>query len=187
MDTTTRTGDARACVVCLSCLNAGRALGVWISAEDAAAEIGDAITYGGQGEDATYPGGAAYVACKRCGGDEWYLADYEYLVPSMRTVRGFYESAEEWAEIEDAEIVYLFATWYDAGGALTVAELIDAHQDRYRGHWETFRDYAEQYAEDTGDLAAMPEHLARYIDWDAYARDLAYDYYEEDGHIWGAY
>jgi antirestriction protein len=200
MSVSTTTGEPRACVVCLSCLNEGRALGVWLHIEDAAVEAdasigcycegGDPcthITYGGQGEAAKYPSGALYVACKRCGGDEWEMADWEYLPPSLRTVRGFYELAQEWAALDDPEALYIFAKWYDPAGKLSVSELVTAHEDRYCGEWDSFRDYAEQYAEDTGDLAAMPEHLARYIDWDAYARDLEHDYYYDGGHVWRSY
>jgi antirestriction protein len=185
MGTITTTGEPRACVVCLSCLNEGRALGVWLSVDIAADEMdADAITYGGQGEAATYPSGATYTACKRCGGDEWEMADYEYLPPSLRTVRGFYELGQEWANIDDPEALYIFAKWYDPAGRMSVSELVSEHEDRYHGQWDTFRDYAEQFADDCALLGDIPQEIAVYFDWERYADDLAHDYYYDGGHVW---
>jgi antirestriction protein len=182
-------------VACLSCLNAGRALGKWITAEQAAAEVdAEAITYGGQGEAMTYGGpvidtlsGASYVGCKRCGGDEWELVDVENTPHGFRELRGFYANAGELAECEDLELVAIFAAWYNAGGYITdLAELIAEHEGRYRGEWSSMRAYAEDYAEETGMLQGLPDHLARYFDFDVLAHDLDMDHYYEGGHVWFA-
>lgn len=174
-----------ACVVCLSCLNNGRALGVWVSIDKAAEETAaDEITYNGQGSAAQYPNGGTYTACNRCGGDEWDLVDHEYLPPSMRTVRAFYESAGTLAEYEDIDALLAFASWFDVGGYLPIDELITEHEDRYQSQYSSFEGFAEQYADSVGDLAAIPEHLQHYIDWEAYARDLSHDFYYESGHVW---
>jgi antirestriction protein len=145
-------------------------LGKWITAEQAAAEVdAEAITYGGQGEAMTYGSGAAFVGCKRCGGDEWELVDVEL------------------AECEDLELVAIFAAWYNAGGYITdLAELIAEHEGRYRGEWSSMRAYAEDYAEETGMLQGLPDHLARYFDFDVLAHDLDMDHYYEGGHVWFA-
>ena len=37
-------------------------------------------------------------------------------------------------------------------------------------------EYAENLADDIGLLADMPEEIARYFDWQAWSRDLAFDY-----------
>ena len=39
-----------------------------------------------------------------------------------------------------------------------------------------FREYAENLADDIGLLADVPEEIARYFDWQAWTRDLAFDY-----------
>ena len=49
-------------------------------------------------------------------------------------------------------------------------------EDRYCGEWDSFRDYAEQLADDIGLLSSAPEELARYFNWDAWTRDLGFDY-----------
>ena len=36
-------------------------------------------------------------------------------------------------------------------------------------------DYAEQYADDTGALHDVPEYLQRYIDFEAWGRDMEYE------------
>lgn len=41
---------------------------------------------------------------------------------------------------------------------------------------ELFRDYAEDLADDIGLLNDAPEELARYFNWDAWTRDLAFDF-----------
>jgi len=176
------------CVACLSCLNAGRALGKWITAEQAAAEVdAEAITYGGQGEAMTYGSGAAFVGCKRCGGDEWELVDVEHTPHGFRELRGFYANAGELAECDDLDTLAIFAAWYNVGGEITdLSELIEAHEDRYRGEWSSMRAYAEDYAEATGMLAGLPDHLERYFDFDVLAHDLDMDHYFEGGHVWYA-
>jgi antirestriction protein len=33
----------------------------------------------------------------------------------------------------------------------------------------------------------LPDHLARYFDFEAFAHDLEHDLHHEDGHIWSNY
>ena len=49
-------------------------------------------------------------------------------------------------------------------------------EERYCGHWDSFREYADQLADDIGLLDGVPEEIARYFDWQAWSRDLAFDY-----------
>ena len=44
------------------------------------------------------------------------------------------------------------------------------------GSWDSFREYADQLADDIGLLADVPEEIARYFDWRVWTRDLAFDY-----------
>ena len=53
-------------------------------------------------------------------------------------------------------------------------------EERYCGEWGSFREYAEQLADDIGLLNDVREEIARYFDWDAWARDLMFDYTTED-------
>jgi antirestriction protein len=172
----------------MACHNEGCGLGKWISAEVAAREVdAEAITYGGQGEAMTYGSGAMYVGCKRCGGDEWDAVDVENVPYGFRDLRAFYDNAQGLWECEDLDLIDTFAAWFNVGANITdLEELIGEHQDRYHGEWSSMRAYAEDYAEGTGMLAGLPDHLARYFDFDALADDLEHDLYHEGGHIWSA-
>lgn len=63
-----------------------------------------------------------------------------------------------------------------------IREPEDAPSDRVfcceilAGHFESFRAFAEQIAGDIDLLHGVPEEVARYFDWDSYARDLEVDY-----------
>jgi len=49
---------------------------------------------------------------------------------------------------------------------------LDRINDAYAGSADSETDYAEQYADDTGMLASMPENLRFYFDFERFARDL---------------
>ncbi|MBM7454509.1 antirestriction protein [Oceanisphaera litoralis] len=55
-------------------------------------------------------------------------------------------------------------------------------EDKYCGCYSSFRDYAEELWDECY-AHEIPSHLQSYFDIDAFARDLGYDYHEEDGHI----
>ncbi len=185
-----RTDEPAACIVCLSCLNNGRALGKWITAAEAAAEIEDetAHPYAGQGEPATYPNSeTTFTRCRKCGGDEWEIADYEYIPRSCRTVAAFYENAEQLAELHNAgelDLIAELASILDSGGYMSLDELITYHETHYHGEHDDDKAFGEDYAEQVGDTAAVPEHMRHYIDWEWYAKELLYDYFTSNGHYW---
>lgn len=189
METTQQAIIPQVWVGCLSCYNAGRLRGKWITAEQAAAEIADdAITYGGQAEQITteYADGHTITrtVCAKCGGDEFDVFDHENTIRPV-TVGQFYDMAEHLDEMnrDTHEALTALAEWL---GMETLDELITYHDDYYCGQWDKFEQFAENYADDVGDLAAIPEHLRDYFDIDRYARDLAHDYYYDTttGHTW---
>jgi antirestriction protein len=57
-------------------------------------------------------------------------------------------------------------------------------QDRYRGHFASWEDMAEQLLEETGELESIPENLRFYFDYEKYANDLHIggDFCEHDGY-----
>jgi hypothetical protein len=58
----------------------------------------------------------------------------------------------------------------------------DSFSDSYMGKYTSEEAFAEQLVEDCGILAEVPEHIARYFDMEAFARDLFLgDYYMADG------
>jgi antirestriction protein len=185
----TTTNEPAGCIVCLNCLNNGRALGKWITAKQAAAEI-DAgrITYAEQGEPATYPNTeTTFTRCRKCGGDEWEMVDHENTTARYLNACTFYENAEQLNELSEngrLERLYSLASWLDCGGYMTLDELQKYDEDYFYGEYSTNTAFAEEYAESTGDLDAIPEHLQHLIDMDQYARDLMHSYHEQDGYYW---
>jgi antirestriction protein len=59
---------------------------------------------------------------------------------------------------------------------------------KYLGEYESWRQFAEELLEDTGELSEIPERLQAYFDYEAYARDLRLsgDIVESSGYyFWG--
>lgn len=57
-------------------------------------------------------------------------------------------------------------------------------QDRYRGEYDSWEDFAEQLVDELGYFDEIPEHLRYYFDYEKYARDLRLggDVCEHDGY-----
>ena len=59
--------------------------------------------------------------------------------------------------------------------------------DRYQGEHNSPEDFAQELIDSTGMLSDVPESIARYFDYSAFARDLMFDYSEEGGHYFSNY
>lgn len=44
-------------------------------------------------------------------------------------------------------------------------------RDAYMGSWDSEEEWAESFADETGMLESVPEHLRRYFDFQAWAQD----------------
>lgn len=157
-------------VGCLHCYNDGRLVGEWFDAVD-----GDEVTL------ADVHGGTDRV---RQGCEELWVFDHEYIPVSGEMSP---QEAAEWgrvlSEIPDHKRAALCA-WvasgdYVAEGTGDLPSTSD-FEERFVGEWESFRDYAEDLADEIGLLRDVPEEIARYFDWEAWTRDLAYDFTVED-------
>ena len=100
----------------------------------------------------------------------------------VRHEMGPHEAAE-WgravASVPEHERPALCA-WVESGdyimaGTGGIPSLSD-FEERYAGHWNSFREYAENLAEDIGLLNDAPETLASYFNWEAWTRDLTMDF-----------
>ena len=76
---------------------------------------------------------------------------------------GFVECFEHKGIDSDAKAAYMacFNTWSASD-----------FDDRYAGKYDSWKDYAENYIDDTGMLNDIPENLRYYFDYEAFARDL---------------
>lgn len=87
---------------------------------------------------------------------------------------------EEHGIDHDAFIVYCDNHHITSNFDEQVSNFIDA----YRGQWDSFVKFAENLFDETMDV---PDHLLRYIDYEAYARDLSCDYWETNGYVFASY
>ena len=80
------------------------------------------------------------------------------------------EFAEQVEELgEGFELRYL-----DLCGDFTPAQF----HDQYSGCWNSFQEFAEEMFDS---CYSIPDNIAGYIDYEAFARDLRFDYSEYDG------
>lgn len=127
------------------------------------------------GADVAYVGRARFgvwlVGCETCedtgsvpSAEEWAVHDYDDF-PDLGEHPGvdrLIEVAEAIAEHGEAMRVWLAVNHNDP----------DGFEDAYQGTADSWEDFVEQWLEDSGALDEVPEHLRRYIDFAAYARDL---------------
>ena len=93
---------------------------------------------------------------------------------------------DEYLLISDSEKEILAAYIEATGASATEATLEDA-RDRHHGQYNSFLDFAYEYIDSSGMLSDVPESIQRYFDYEAFARDLSYDFSEHDGHIFSNY
>ena len=112
--------------------------------------------------------GFDYAEC-----EELWVMDHENI-----PVRGELDplTAAEWGRVYTEvgpEHWPALCAWVESGDYVAegTGDLpsISDFEERYQGHWDTFAEYAEN-------LADVPEEIARYFDWSAWTRDLAFDY-----------
>jgi len=176
-DTTT----PRAWVGCLSCYNSGRLFGKWIDGTECedleSAGIATLETVG----DYTAP------RCVKCFGDEFSVMDHENYLGLISGECGISEAAEaarQLAEINDDNEREIVIAWLGNGMQFD----LDTMRDCYLGEYSSDQDMAEEYISGTGMLDGKEmEFLARYFDYESFARDLMNDIFEFNGHYFRSY
>ena len=158
-----RTSTApRVWIGCLSCYNAGRLVGDWHDAEDAA-EVTPEDVHGGP---TTH--------------EELWCLDIEGF--PRGTGEMYPSTAAAWGDLygEVGETQWdALLVWVETGCYIADADDLPSTSDfeeRYCGCWDSERDYADQLADDLGVWAEVPEHLHGYFDIDAWWRDERQDY-----------
>lgn len=191
----------RAWVGCLGCYNGGRLAGEWLTpdqCDDLAGSLPNAVL-------ATYEGTSIeYVRCTACGSDEWWVFDHEGLAPFIKgecspgevsTAAGIIEAIESEPYIDaDAVLAWVEAMEVSTHGfewdALTQMQF----EDEFRGHHGSFRDYADEWADEM--IAALQadvretrqlEWITSYFDYEAHARDLRHGFTVADAPDGGVY
>jgi len=63
-----------------------------------------------------------------------------------------------------------------------LADTVEEFEESYRGEWPSFREYAEEFADEIGMFGGVDvaEMLERYFDWDKWTAELLHDYWLAD-------
>lgn len=125
--------------------------------------------------------------CPECGSDnveckptneEWIVCDYEDIPKSL--VNEYDLDSEFWEYKELVDFGGLDIDIINAGIALGID--IDKIEEAYQGYYDSAEEFAEEFADGIG---AIPDNLdwpLMHIDWKLAARDLMYDFQEENGY-----
>lgn len=158
---------------CLACYNEGCLVGEWYPAEDAAEVTSEDL----HGRPTSH--------------EELWVFDLEgfprgtgEMSPSATTPWG-----ELFDEVGETLWPALLA-WVEIGCYIVDADdlpSVSDFEDAYQGEWDSFDDYAAQLAEDIGLTDDWPEEAQRYFDWEAWTRDLKFDYAVADALDGGVY
>jgi antirestriction protein len=144
--------------------NAGSIAGAWLDLDD----------YAGAAE--------FYTACAALHNDE---ADPEYMFQDYEGFpRSFYSESgdinELYEYIDFCKSSDLSQAAIDAGLDLGIS--LDSIEEAYQGYYSSAMDFAQEMAESTGSLQDNLAWPYTCIDWEYAARELMYDYMEQDGH-----
>ena len=159
----------RVWVGCLSCYNAGRLTGDWVEALEATeweCPIGN-----------TDPSGPH---------EEFWVMDYEDpygLLDGECSPMDAQAAAEAVAAVElDEEDPTAVAAYWDifwSGRTFSADAWADQRsdfQDRFAGRWDSWQEYADDFARECLGMDSWPETAQQYFNWNSYANDLRYEY-----------
>lgn len=110
---------------------------------------------------------------------EFMFQDFEGFPEHFYSESGVTDELFEFLALDDNEKALLEA--YIECTGIKDATLNDAEEAFY-GQYESDLDLAYEYVESTGMLGECNEVVARYFDYEAFARDLAYDFMSHNGY-----
>jgi antirestriction protein len=161
MTTTTKT-DAQIYVACLASYNSGVLHGEWITPKADKEELQEQIN-------------EVLKSSPIPNAEEWAIHDYDEF-PNL----GEYPGIENIIKVQEAieehsiETVVGFLEHWSIGDLESIG-------DAYYGEYQNFSEFAQQLAEDTIEGLSGESALARYFNWEAFERDLGYDFHEASG------
>ncbi len=165
--TTATAVEPRIYVASLSDYNAGRLHGVWIDLDGLdQADIEEQVA-------------TMLRASREPLAEEWAIHDYELGGIKIAESEDFGTVATLAAAI--AEHGPALAAYWEYIGTIDADDLASSFEEAFQGHYDSETAFAEQLIEDSGTLASVPDYVARYFDYEAYAHDLFM------GDCWSAY
>lgn len=100
---------------------------------------------------------------------------------------GFREDLWELSELLEDEYIDMIAAYIQATGSKLDSDTIEQAKDSFYGRFDSDTDLAHEYVESTWLLHGMPETVERYFDYEAFGRDLAFDFMEFNGYYFSNY
>lgn len=161
---------------CLASYNAGVLHGEWIEASSDAEEMQEAIS--AMLRKSRFPN--VMVKHPETGemvrsAEEWAVHDHEGFpgwfgeYPALSKIAELVELLEDDHGLSEEAVLAVCHEFRD------IEQAKDAISDRFAGHYSSFRDYAEEVADEALNACNAPDHLRNYFDYDSYARDLRMD------------
>lgn len=131
------------------------------------------------------------VACDLCKGtgkvpsaEEWCVHDWDDdtglfsqlgETSDLKAIARIAEMVEKAEDELGSDGVAIFAAYADHVGwhylADDASDAVEACREAYAGTFDSIEEWAENFLDDTGALAEVPESLRHYIDFEAWARD----------------
>ena len=117
--------------------------------------------------------------------EEWFITDYDCYVDGLYEMLGEYENLDELnylasklEELDDHDYEHFQAAMQVSDYTGSVKDLINLinNLDKYEIYpgVDDYSDLGRYYIDEVG-VMEIPEHLANYIDYEAYGRDVAVD------------
>jgi len=175
MNDTIKSTEPKAWVGCLGCYNSVLLNGAWVEGVEAG-DISKAVKIK-TGEPAIY--GENCPACIKCGSDEFWVFDhegYEGLISGECSPSEAQSKAELLASADDSERE-AFIAWL----ALGMGEDLEAMREAYWGEFDTYTELAEYFIDELGSFN-IPDNIRPYFDFEAYGRDLSFDFMSHGSH-----
>lgn len=149
-------------VGCLACYNNGYLIGQWVNAEDADSLTPDDLHKGSTSHEELW-----------CFDLEGFPQDIGELPPTKAT---------QWGRLyrEVGKTLWpAFLAWSESGCATLDSDdlpCVSSFEEAFCGEYDSFEDYAQEFANEIGLTNDWPNEAQRYFDWSAWACDLAFDY-----------
>jgi len=115
---------------------------------------------------------------------EFMFQDFEGFPRSLYSESSVDDRLWAWLELDedDRELLQVYQDEVNSDAD------IDEARDNFAGKYDSERDWAESFLEDTGGLEQIPENLRNYFDFEAYARDARLggdvSFVRHDGDLW---
>ncbi len=74
-------------------------------------------------------------------------------------------------DIREEDVESFAAYVANLGSGVNLETALDGYRDNFAGVYDSLEEWAEDYADSTGMLESIPQHLRNYFDFEAFARD----------------